>query len=147
MIAIALMIVGAFAFVAYPFFKPVRELDIALGGTSDPVLENLVLQRDATYAAIKDLEFDHAMGKLSDADYGSMRSKYESKAVAILQELDGLSASLKQRARAAFSDEAIERQVQQLRGGAGNIVYCTRCGTRAAPGDKYCAKCGTPVNR
>jgi len=40
--------------------------------------------------AIKDLENDHAMGKLSDADYRTLRAKYETKAVAILQELDSL---------------------------------------------------------
>jgi len=146
-IAIALMVVASFAIVAYPYFKPARELDVSFASASDPVLENLIVQRDATYAAIKELEFDHAMSKLSDGDYKSLRAKYEAKAAAILQELDGLTASQKRRARAGLSDESIEQQVQQLRGGAAKVVRCNRCGTRASPSDKYCAKCGTPLNR
>jgi len=146
-IAIALMIVGAFAIVAYPYFKPARELDVSFVSASDPVVENLIVQRDATYAAIKDLEFDHAMSKLSDGDYKMLRAKYEAKAVGILQELDGLTASQKRRARPSISDESIEQQVQQLRGGAAKAIRCAKCGTRASPSDKYCAKCGAPVNR
>lgn len=146
-IAIALMFVGAFAIVAYPYFKPARELDVSFTGASDPVLENLIVQRDATYAAIKDLDFDHAMNKLSDADYKVLRAKYETKAAGILQELDGLTASQKRRARAGINDEALEQQIQQLRGSAAKPIRCGKCGTRASPSDKYCAKCGAPVNR
>jgi hypothetical protein len=145
-IAIAIMIIAVFAIVAYPYFTPAVEMDVALAAASDPVLENLIVQRDATYAAIKDLEFDHAMNKLSNADYRSLRGKYEAKAVAILQQLDSVTASQRRRARSTLNDHAIERQVQMLRGGA-KPVYCANCGTRAAPSDKYCAKCGTPVNR
>jgi hypothetical protein len=146
-IAIALIVVAALAIVAYPYFKPPRELDVSFASGTDPVLESLVVQRDATYAAIKDLEFDHAMNKLSDADYKSLRTKYEAKAVAILQELDSMTAAHKRHPRAHLSDEAIEHQVQQLRGSAAKIVLCSHCGTRAAPGDKYCAKCGAPINQ
>lgn len=146
-IALAVMIIGAFTLVAYPYFKPAREFDVSFADGADPVLENLVVQRDSTYAAIKDLEFDHAMSKLSDADYKSLRGKYETKAVGILQELDGLTAAQKRRARPALSDEAIERQVQQLRGGAAKTTRCDKCGTTAGARDRYCAKCGAPVNR
>ena len=146
-IAIALMIVASIAIVAYPYFKTPRDLDVSFASGSDPVLESLVVQRDATYAAIKDLEFDHAMNKLSDADYKTLRGKYEVKAVAILQELDSMAAVQQRHLRANLSDEAIEQQVQRLRGAATKVVRCSKCGTRAAPIDKYCAKCGAPVNR
>jgi hypothetical protein len=146
-IVMALIVIGAFALVAYPYFKPARELDISFADGSDPVLENLIVQRDSTYAAIKDLEFDHAMKKLSDTDYKSLRGKYETKAVGILQELDSLTAAQKRRARPAISDEVIERQVQQLRGGAAKTTRCDKCGTAAGARDRYCAKCGMPVNR
>jgi rRNA maturation endonuclease Nob1 len=144
-IAIALIVVAAFAIVVYPYFKPARELDVSFAGTSDPILENLIVQRDATYAAIKDLDFDHAMSKLSDSDYRVLRAKYETKAAGILQELDGLTASHQPRARTDISDESIEKQIQQLR--SVTAVRCSKCGTRASPSDKFCAKCGTPVNR
>ncbi len=136
-IAIALMIVAAVAVVAYPYFAPQDpELSFTSGG--DPVTEQLVVQRDSTYAAIKDLEFDHAMGKLSNADYQMMRAKYEAKAVAILQELDNQTAARHPR---AAGDETIEREVQQLR----KSTRCPQCKAQVAPSDVFCAKCGTSL--
>jgi hypothetical protein len=162
-IAIALLIVAAVAIVAWPYFSPVAAANRLPNG-SDPALESLVTQRDATYAAIKDLEFDHTMGKLSDADYKGMRTKYETKAVAILQELDGLKKAPPPRARSGENAESIEQEVQRLRRGAkcpqcgaphaANDVFCAKCGTalrgircpkcgtRAAIGDMFCARCG-----
>ncbi len=162
-IGIALMIVAAVAIVVWPYFNPVSDPDIVPSG-SNPALENLVTQRDATYAAIKDLEFDHTMGKLSDSDYKGMRAKYETKAVAILQELDGLKKAQPRRGTSAETTESIEQEVQKLRRGAkcpqcgapyaADDVFCAkcgtalrgircpRCGTRAAVGDRFCARCG-----
>lgn len=147
MLATAIMIVAAFGIVAYPYFKTSRELDVSFASSTDPVVETLVVQRDATYAAIKDLEFDHAMSKLSDADYRSLRAKYEAKAVAILQELDSMAAARRRNPRMTLTDESIELQVHQLRGGASRAVVCGKCGVRAAPSDRFCAKCGAPIKR
>ena len=141
-IAIALMIITAIAFVAYPLFQRSDELDVAFVGLTDPVYENLVVQRDATYSAIKDLENDHAMGKLSDGDYRSLRAKYETKAVAILQELDSMNGPKSN--SAVSQDEAIEREVGRLRR-ASVTGKCPKCGTPHAAEDVFCAKCGTSL--
>ncbi len=134
------MIVAAVAIVAWPYFNLAADPG-SLPDGSNPVLEHLVTQRDATYAAIKDLEFDHTMGKLSDADYKGMRAKYETKAVAILQELDGLKKAQPRRAQSAESADSIEQEVQRLRRGA----KCPHCGTPHAENDVFCAKCGTTL--
>jgi rRNA maturation endonuclease Nob1 len=144
MIAIAFITVCAIALVAYPYFKAPRELDVF--SQSDPALENLIVQRDATYAGIKDLDFDYAMKKLSDSDYRSQRARMEMKAVGILRELDGMTEQANKRTRPSLSDEAIERQVQQLRG-AAKTTRCAKCNTLAAAGDRFCAKCGSPIHR
>lgn len=142
-VLIAVVAIGAIAFVAYPLFKRTEDLDVAFAGMMDPVWEHLVAQRDAMYSAIKDLEFDHAMAKLSDADYKTLRGKYESKAVAILQELDNLSAARQSGERTPLTDDAIERQVAMLRRAPINeSLKCPRCGTPHQAGDVFCAKCG-----
>jgi hypothetical protein len=144
-IAIALVIIGSIALVAYPLFKRSDELDVAFVGLTDPVLENLVTQRDATYSAIKDLENDHAMGKLSDGDYRSLRAKYETKAVAILQELDMLNGA-KASGKATPSDESIENEVARLRRASANAsTNCPKCGTPHLADDVFCAKCGASL--
>ncbi len=104
-IAIALVIIASVAFIGYPFFARWRADETLLASSGDATMENLIVQRDATYAAIKDIESDHAMGKLSDLDYKTLRSKYEGKAVAILQELDGYHAATNE-----DDEEAIEQQ-------------------------------------
>ncbi|MBI5305427.1 MAG: zinc ribbon domain-containing protein [Chloroflexi bacterium] len=141
-VAIALVIVAAVAFIAYPLFARGRADDTLLASAADPTVENLVVQRDAMYAAIRDLESDHVMGKLSDEDYRTMRSKYEGKAVAILRELDGYRAVVD-----GNEDVTIEQEVKQLRRRAMIERKCVKCGTRAQSNDRFCAKCGTAIGR
>lgn len=145
-IVLALIIVAAIAIVAYPFFKPSSGRGAAFGSASDPMLEGLVGQRDAMYSAIKDLENDHALDKLSDADYRSLRAKYEAKAVAILQELDHVVGS---HPRAARDDDAVEREIARLRRAAApaerGALKCGKCGTPHAAEDVFCAKCGASL--
>lgn len=143
-LAIALIIIGTFAFVAHPIFRRSDEFDVAFVGLTDPVVEDLMVQRDATYAAIKDLENDHAMGKLSDNDYRSLRVKYESKAVAILQELDGLQGA-RQNGSLVTRERSIEEEVERLRRASTGGGKCSKCNTAHAPDDVFCAKCGASL--
>src|SRR5512143_964810 len=88
-ILIAILAVAAISAALYPLFELERRAGRA-GVTIDPNLENLLSAREATYSAIKDLETDHTMGKLSDTDYATLRAKYEGKALSILQKLDAV---------------------------------------------------------
>ena len=165
-LVIAVVAAAAIAAVAWPYFAPVSDVDSMPRREVDPVVERLAVQRDAAYAAIKDLEFDHAMGKLSNSDYGVMRARYETKAFAILQDLDHLKAPSTLSSEVEGADD-IEREIQQLRRGlhcpkcnspiSGSDAFCAKCGTslrakrcptcgtRAALGDKFCARCGSVI--
>ena len=59
------------------------------------VVQALRAEKDTLLGAIKDLEFDLASGKLSSEDYRAMRSKYEARAMDVLQELDTQEATLR----------------------------------------------------
>ncbi|MGM0575475.1 MAG: hypothetical protein ACQEXJ_07065 [Myxococcota bacterium] len=39
---------------------------------------------------IRDLEFEHAMGKLSDEDYAALRGRFEGRAVRVIEQLERL---------------------------------------------------------
>lgn len=94
-ITTALIVVAASvlvaAFVAWPLLigRPEATEDAAEGSDFD----ELLAQKDATYGAIKELQFDHAMGNLSTADYQELAKRYEDKAVALLQTIDEVSRS------------------------------------------------------
>jgi hypothetical protein len=85
-------------------------------------LESLENARVQTLDAIRDLQFDHMTGKLSDSDYQSLRSQYESKAASVLQQLDML--------RGQPSQKAHGKQA------------CPRCDANNDALDKFCVKCG-----
>lgn len=52
--------------------------------------EGLLRARKAAYQALRDAEFDHATGKISDADYADLRARHEARAMAMLRRLDAL---------------------------------------------------------
>ena len=85
----ALVAVTAVLLVAVPFLREptppedrIREPRVA-----DRRRLELAEERDRALAALKELEFDHRTGKLSDADYRELVGTYRRRAAAALQAL------------------------------------------------------------
>jgi cytochrome c-type biogenesis protein CcmH/NrfG len=84
---------GTVAYLGYPIVRRDRRYaPDQLDGLA--MVQELRAEKDTVLRAIKDLEFDLASGKLSDEDYSAMRSKYEARAMDIIQELDTQEAAL-----------------------------------------------------
>ena len=86
----ALFAVGCVVFVARPFLcEPVAERD-ALGEPDADELRRLELaeERDRSLAALKELEFDHRTGKVSDEDYGAQVGPLRRSAAQALRALE-----------------------------------------------------------
>ena len=81
---------GAVLLVALPFLRDPTPVDDRLDAPSEADERQLALveQRDQALAALKELEFDHRTGKLSDADYGELVGAYRRRAAAALRELE-----------------------------------------------------------
>ncbi|HEY7694188.1 MAG TPA: hypothetical protein VH816_17760 [Gaiellaceae bacterium] len=81
----ALLAVAAVWFVARPFLGRGEE-----AGPAEPTPERLALEeeRDRALAALKELEFDHRTGKISDEDYRSMVGELRGAAADALKALD-----------------------------------------------------------
>ncbi len=80
---------GAAVFVAWPLLMGRTRAEEFFGAEpTEPVLQRLLFQRDTTYAAMKELEFDRAMGSLSEQDFEQLYERYKRKAVAILKRID-----------------------------------------------------------
>jgi cytochrome c-type biogenesis protein CcmH/NrfG len=94
-VAAILIALGTVVYLGYPILR--RDRSYApdqLAGLA--AAQELRAEKDTLLRALKDLEFDQASGKLSPEDYGAMRSKYEARAMAVLQGLDTLEAALRQ---------------------------------------------------
>lgn len=85
----ALLVFLALLPVIAPFF---RSYERAALGSRDTELQELLAEKQIMYAAIKELEFDHQAGKLSLEDYQQTRHGYALRAIALLKEIDRLSA-------------------------------------------------------
>jgi len=89
----ALLALAAVAFVARPFLDEPQADDDRLAGLTPAEQERLQLleRRDRALAALKELEFDHRTGKISDADYRELVVPLRRQAAAALEALDAPS--------------------------------------------------------
>jgi hypothetical protein len=146
---------AAFALVGYPLLRP-RRGEGGFLSTNHRGTEDLLAQRDAAYAAIKELEFEFHLGNLSRQDYDDLRARYRQRAAGVLRRLDAaereaVAASEKSGAAGPSRDggaaEEIERAVallrQQLDGHAP--LTCPDCRGPVQPDDRFCGRCGAPL--
>lgn len=71
--------------VLWPFITASRDEESA-----ESRMEQLVAQRDAIYATIRDLDFDFETGKLTEADYRAEREAWVERGVEVLKAIDAL---------------------------------------------------------
>ncbi len=110
MIIMLAVTLGAAIYVAWPLlFGKTRPEDYLELETSEPVLQQLYFQRDATYSAMKELDFDLAMGNLSKQDHQQLQERYKRKAVAILKRIDDAKAG--RTPRFSSTDDEFETDV------------------------------------
>ncbi len=134
-IAAMILAAAAIAFVGYPLFKP-KPLEFDGLGIEDETIEDeLVDQKEATFAAITELDFDHAMGNLSDQDHNELRDRYKLKALTLMKQIDEV-----EKARPPESPAA----TGQIEGTAR--VFCSGCGAKIDPDKLFCPKCGKSLS-
>jgi hypothetical protein len=96
---------GALAYVVWPLLKPGPAPILV----EDDRLTELLGRKDAVLKAIKDLEFDYQVGKLSEEDYQLYDQRLRRQAVGLLQQIEQvapLSAGL---------DNALEQEILRRR--------------------------------
>ena len=122
------MAVVAMAYVAAPFFTTApAERD---GSTPVTASERQKLERQKleAYAAIKELEFDYRMGKLSEADFSGIRNKYAAEALEAIKVLD----TAKTAQRREFTEGRRPSR----------IAFCPTCGRSVPQRANFCPACG-----
>ncbi len=131
-VLMALIVFVAIFIVGSPFVNPERYeyADATAGGNDN--LEHLASARNSVFEAIRDLEFDHATGKLSDQDYGQLRARYDVQAAQVLQQIDAVTAAL--------TDSSTKKSRKQKPVAAGGT--CPHCHKRILANDRFCSSCG-----
>ena len=119
------MLVISVPFVAKPFQKvrgkkpatPVKQVD------PDE-------QRLATLTALRDLDFDFQVGKVSEDDYTSLRTRLVAEAARTLQD---------------DKNDEIETLIQARKTSKAKAPACAHCGETLEAGIRFCPRCGTAV--
>ena len=89
---VAAVVVGvpALAFTLWPLLRPRGRALLALPPDER---EQWLEAKGAALRALRELDFEHDAGHISDADYAELRARYESEAAAALTALDRLGAA------------------------------------------------------
>jgi hypothetical protein len=130
LVAGTLLAVGALAFVLYPLFFPVDLRGPRATAVPRPDAG------DSAIVALREIEFDRATGKLSDADYAELKRDYGQRA---LQELRMSAPSGAVAGDPGPALDAIEARVRAMR---ATHRECPDCGVRPEPDAAYCSNCG-----
>jgi NADH pyrophosphatase NudC (nudix superfamily) len=156
-------------FISMPFFFKRK----TAGGDEyfpDPRAEKskeLGSRKDSLLTAIKDIEFDYGLGKLSREDYEELHGKYRSEAAGLLKEIESLGAGAEaeggddddiereiraQRGKfvSSYDDEELEKEILRAREASWNEGperFCPKCGSGRAQDDQFCSKCGAKLNQ
>jgi hypothetical protein len=109
-----------------------------LGGRTRAALER---EKALALRSLKELEFDRAMGKVSEKDFTEMSARLRARAGRLLTQLD---AGVGYR-------ETILREIEQRVGGpaappeAAPAIACQHCGARSDADARFCKRCGSSL--
>ena len=111
--------------------KAARDTTQVLGGRTRAVLER---DKALVLRSIKELEFDRAMGKVSEKDFAEMSGRLRGRAARLMRQLDA----------GAGYREQIQREIEKRLGKAPAVVsgVCPSCGTKNDADARFCKGCG-----
>jgi hypothetical protein len=123
----------------------------------EPLTERsrLALEREKALVlrSIKELEFDRAMGKLSDKDFEEMGGRLRARAISLIKQLDDggagyrdlIERELKARVAAAPSRKPAPSSAQAATAVAEPVAGLCACGTANDADAVFCKKCGSKL--
>ena len=118
-----LLSIGVLAYVIAPVVVGVKRAPMK------PVVLRSDRPADLAIAALREIEFDRATGKLSDADYATLRERYASQALAAMRATGQ-----------AAPEDAAEAAIRAYRTAHPT---CAKCGIRPETDAIYCSNCGS----
>ncbi len=151
-------------YIVLPFFLRLRDKklpEIEVQGQL-PVAERLLAlnnKKETLYSAIRDIEFDFGLGKLSKEDYDELDSKYKSEAAEVLREIDDIEKEtgimslddeiekeiLSHRQSGQSINDHIKREISAFRAVGSGKESCSECGAQYSAEDLFCSKCGAKL--
>jgi hypothetical protein len=155
-ILLSLVIFGAAAvgIAAWRMFSPLASANEPAGPQIFGGRTRAALEREKTLVlrSIKDLEFDHAMGKVSDKDFAEMGARLRGRAAGLIRQLDtgtsyrqAIEAEIEKRvgpAPAVARPTVAEKPDEKRKADEKRTKLCLSCCTPNDPDARFCKGCG-----
>src|SRR2546422_11560979 len=149
LVAGVLLAAGLVLFVLRPVLRPTTGLEAGeaeeAGADEGEDPDDDLSPRAVALRALKEIEFDRATGKLSDADSDALKQKYTAEALVALRAERG---TLTPGASPGIPEpRAVTRGQCPLHGARSesDAEFCSDCGRRLGSAPGYCARCGASL--
>jgi len=143
------LVLFAGCWILSPLLKS-NSTDSAIIPKTDEALGQLEYEKEEAYAAIRELEFDENMGKISKEDFGTLKNQYMLDAVHYLKKIDELQKNKSKRKDLGEEEiiDEIEKEIASLHHGGSSKqkdVFCVQCGTKSSSRQRFCSSCGAKI--
>ena len=150
-VVLFILLIGSCYWIIHPMLQEeVRQN--GLKPKQEDILKELKNKKDGAYAAIRELEFDLSMGKLTEEDFQILKRQYVQEAAGYMQEMDKLESS--QATVSMLPDTDLEEEIEQNvtavptpKSTRKKYIYCTSCGEKAAAESRFCVACGSNLHK
>lgn len=140
---------------AYRMLAPLVSQSVAAGAVVAGGRTRAALEREKTLVlrAIKELEFDFAMGKVAQADFDEMSGRLRRRAMGLIQQLDANTPYREQIEKELATLVTAPSTQHPAPGTApgtshsapGTRATCSACGTANDVDARFCKQCGTSL--
>ncbi len=117
-----------------PLVGPQDERDVIVGQRTRIALER---EKNLALRTIKELEFDRAMGKISEPDFQEMSVRLRARASRLMKDLDAGVAY-----RSEIEQDLVKRLGDQAEKSPVSVVACQKCSTKNDGDARFCKGCG-----
>lgn len=161
------LVLGLFVLVALFIGRPFIERKATSVSQEEHEYSALLAERDRLLNALQELDFDHALGKIPDADYPAQRTILLQQGADVLRKLDAMQAEkssedVEMRIEAAIAarraDAARVKAVPVMAGARPvpadgspdddlEVLLANRRRSRSEKAAGFCPQCGGPVQK
>ncbi len=137
-VSVSFVGLGAYRILS-PLVSPDADAPIMIGGRTRVALER---EKALVLRSIKELEFDFAMRKMSQADFDDMAGRLRQRALGLMQQLDAGGGYRDQIAEEVAKRIGIAAPEAQA---ATDARFCSQCGTATDADARFCKSCGAKL--
>jgi len=121
-----------------PLVSPQDDRSAVIGQRTRAALEQ---EKTLALRTIKDLEFDHAMGKISEEDFHEMSQRLRGRATRLIKQLD-IASGYRAQIESDLAKRLGDAGKRQGDGVTATTRVCANCSTPNDADAKFCKSCG-----